>query len=97
MKIIDYIPYGRQNAVSTDYLKAITGLDTRTIRQMIANERTQGAVICSSLKSDGGGYFLPADPSEAVRYVRTEQHRIESAREALKSAVRYVAQLEEAE
>lgn len=95
MKISDYIPYGKVNAVSTDYLKSATGLDTRTIRQMIANERMQGAVICSSLLSEGGGYFLPECPAEAVHYVRTEQCRIESARKALAAAQAYVSDLED--
>ncbi|MGN1086216.1 MAG: hypothetical protein ACI4Q5_04190, partial [Porcipelethomonas sp.] len=61
-------------------------------RQLIANARLKGNVICSSLKSEGGGYFLPESPDEALEYVRTEQNRIESARMALESAVKYVSE-----
>lgn len=91
MNIIDIIPKGRKNAVTTEELKARTGFDVRTIRQHIANARLKGTVICSSLKSEGGGYFIPESPKEALEYVRTEQNRIDSAGKALESAVRYVA------
>lgn len=92
MNIIDFIPKGRKNAITTEELRAITGFDVRTIRQYIANARLKGAVICSSLKSEGGGYFLPESPDEALEYVRTEQNRIESANMALQSAVEYVSE-----
>lgn len=92
MNIIDFIPKGRKNAVTTAELKAVTGFDVRTIRQLIANARLKGNVICSSLKSEGGGYFLPESPDEALEYVRTEQNRIESARMALQGAVKYVSE-----
>lgn len=52
MNIIDFIPKGRKNAVTTEELKIRTGLDIRSIRKCIANARLKGAVICSSLKSD---------------------------------------------
>ncbi|MBQ8010205.1 MAG: hypothetical protein IJ265_01455 [Oscillospiraceae bacterium] len=90
MNILDFIPFGKQNAVSTEYLKDVTGLDMRTIRQQIANARMRGAVICSSLRSEGGGYFQPESPEEAAEYVRTERCRIESAKAALASAEEYV-------
>ncbi len=77
MNIIDFIPKGRKNAVTTEELKARTGFDVRTIRQHIANARLKGTVICSSLKSEGGGYFLPESPDEALEYVRTERNRTE--------------------
>lgn len=92
MNIIDFIPYGRKNAITTEELKAITGFDVRTIRQHIANARLKRAVICSSLKSEGGGYFLPESLYEALEYVRTEQNRIESVNKALQGAIRYVSE-----
>ena len=92
MNIIDFIPKGRKNAVTTEELKAITGFDVRTIRQHIANARLKVTVICPSLKSEGGGYFLPESPDEALEYVRTEQNRIESANMALQGAVKYFSE-----
>lgn len=94
MQILDFIPYGEENAVTGKELQQITGLDTRSIKQNIANARLKGAVICSILDGKKGGYFLPNSPEEAVAYVRTEQCRIASAREALKAAEEYISECE---
>ena len=92
MKILDYIPAGAENAITGRQLQSVTGLDVRTIKGLIANERLHGAVICANL--DGGGYFLPRTPLEAVEYVRIEQHRISSAKQALAAAEKYVEGIE---
>lgn len=91
MNILDFIPVGKNNAITGKELQNITGLDGRSVKQQIANARIRGAVICASLKGDGGGYFIPSCPSEATEYVRTEQCRINSAKEALKAAEIYVS------
>ncbi|MDE5583239.1 MAG: hypothetical protein K2J08_06020 [Ruminococcus sp.] len=89
--IIDFIPVGKNNAITGKELQNITGLDGRSVKQQIANARIRGAVICASLNGDGGGYFIPSCPSEATEYVRTEQCRINSAKAALKAAEIYVS------
>ncbi len=88
--ITKFIPFGRENAVSGRDLCIITGLDARTVKAEIANERLHGAVICSDLDGNSGGYFQPTAPEEAMQYVRTEQKRIESAKRALQAAVNFV-------
>lgn len=92
MDITKFIPYGKKNAVSGKELKQIIGCDERTIKQHIANARLKGSVICSILDGNKGGYFIPESPAEAVEYVRTEQCRIQSAKEALRSAEKYINQ-----
>lgn len=91
MNILDFIPVGKNNAITGKELQNITGLDGRSIKQQIANARIKGSVICSSLNGSRGGYFIPSCPSEAIEYVRTEQCRINSARVALKAAEIYVS------
>lgn len=86
MKILDFIPCGRENAISGKELINATGWDSRTVKQQIANARLNGSVICSILDGNNGGYYIPATPTEAVDYVRTEEKRIESATEALRAA-----------
>lgn len=88
--ILDFIPHGRENAITGKELQLLTGWDSRTVKQQIANARLNGAVICSILDGNNGGYFLPNTPEEAVDYVRTEQKRIESSKEALKPAEQYI-------
>lgn len=94
MNIVDFIPHGMTNAVTGKELRQITGLDERTVKQQIANARLKGAVICSILDSNKGGYFIPDSPEEAVEYVRTEQCRIQSAKAALKSAEDFISRVE---
>lgn len=94
MDIVKFIPHGKKNAVGGKELKQVTGLDERTVKQQIANARLKGAVICSILDGNKGGYFIPETPEEAVEYVRTEQCRIASARAALRSAEEYISDAE---
>lgn len=92
MDITKFIPHGKDNMISGSDLSQLTHLDGRTIKQLIANARMKGAIICSSLEGNRGGYFIPDTPAEAVEYVRTEQCRIQSAKEALRSAEEYIRQ-----
>ena len=91
MNILDFIPVGKNNAITGKELQNITGLDGRSVKQQIANARLRGSVICSKLDGSNGCYFIPSCPSEATEYVRTEQCRINSAKEALKAAEIYVS------
>lgn len=94
INITDFIPKGRANAISSKELKALIGIDERTVRQNIASTRLKGVVICSILDGNSGGYFLPESPEEAVEYVRTERARIRSAKRALQGAEKYISELE---
>ena len=94
MNIIDYIPIGRNNAVSRDTLSVVTSLDDRTIRNMIHEARREAPILNMQ---DGKGYFLP-DLNDSVEvalletYVNQENARLKSigwslmgARRALKN------------
>lgn len=63
---------GRSNAVPLAQLCSLTGLDGRTVRQMIASERLRGVPV---LSDNSSGYFLPADESERAQFVRSMRHR----------------------
>ena len=94
MDITKFIPHGRDNMISGSELAQLTQLDSRTVKQLIADARTRGTVICSSLEGNRGGYFIPDTPEEAVEYVRTERSRISSAIAALRSAEEYIRDTE---
>ena len=64
--------------------------DKRELRNNIYNARIHGAVICSTCDGISGGYYIPKNPHEAIPYVRMQQSRIESAKQALKSAEDYI-------
>ncbi|HIU43427.1 MAG TPA: hypothetical protein IAB67_03935 [Candidatus Ventrousia excrementavium] len=80
MKIEALLSRGRAGAVPMVQLVAWTGLDSRSIRQLIERERRQGAPILSDNRS---GYFLAGSPEEVERFSRSMEHR---AREILRTA-----------
>ena len=80
MEIIDYIPFGRGNAVKRQQLCKLTGLPDREMRREIERARREYAII--NLQS-GDGYFRPdpADPVDcdmARAWVRQETARAKS-------------------
>lgn len=80
MKIVDVLLSGQANAVPLEVLCSVTGIDGRTVRRMIAEERKAGAPI---LSDNANGYFLPATDDERARFVRSMKHR---AHEILRAA-----------
>ena len=61
MNIVDFIPKGKENAVTRGALCIYTGLDDRTVRKLIKIARDGGAPILSS--SHSVGYWLSDDIS----------------------------------
>lgn len=91
MNIIDFIPFGRENAISMEELAHRIGRDKRTARNYVFTARRRGNVICSTCCGNGSdGYYLPVSVKEVIPYVRMQQSRIESAKLALKSAEDYI-------
>lgn len=72
MKISEYLSHGQANAVPLKHLVSITGIDSRIVRKMIAEERLSGTPILSDNLS---GYFLPETEEECVRFVRSMRSR----------------------
>ncbi len=62
MNIVDYIPYGRNNAIKRRKLEELTGLSDRHNRELIMKARNQGTLILNM--EDGKGYFRPILPEE---------------------------------
>ena len=69
-KIADLLCRGQDNAVPLRDLCSITGLDGRTVRRMVEQERRAGIPILSSV---GGvtGYYLPANSMEVERFAKS--------------------------
>ena len=80
------LSHGRENAMPLRHLTAMTKLDGRTVRAMIADERLAGVPI---LADNSTGYFLPASEDEKAQFIRSMKHRakeIERAAEAIEKA-----------
>lgn len=76
MNISDYIPFGKDNAISRKRLSEITGLSDRKLREVIALERRNTIIINLS---NGQGYFQPINGLEddlVVDYYKQENNRL---------------------
>ena len=74
MDIVDYIPFGRKNAITRTRLRIVTGLNDRQIREQISQARRDTVILNMQ---DGKGYFGPLP--EEINYVKAHE-RQESAR-----------------
>lgn len=88
IRIEEFLPRGKENAISTENLCKVTGIiDKRALQQEIARERAEGALILSHYS---GGYYLPCSRSEVAEFVRTLENRAKNTFVALRSARRYL-------
>lgn len=83
VKIIEYIPHGRDNAITRAELVRLTGLSDRNVRAQISQARRNNVII--NLQ-DGGGYYRPTERAEIERYAMQEEHRLKSIGWSLKAA-----------
>ena len=73
MNILDYIPFGKENAVKRDYLCAVTGLKDRKVRDLIEHQRRLGEVIIN--RQDGNGYYRSDEIEDIARQYRQNDSR----------------------
>lgn len=73
MDIRDFIPTGKENAISRQKLIAITGWDDRTVRNEIKRAVKEGVPILSS--SHCKGYWISEDLDEWEQYIRETDNR----------------------
>lgn len=71
-RVSDLLLRGQDNALPMRHLRELTGLDSRTIRRMIQQERLEGAPICAN---NSTGYYLPGSQAERAECVRSMRHR----------------------
>lgn len=75
MNISDYIPFGKDNAISRKKLEKVTGLSDRDIREEIAMARRNTVILNLS---NGQGYF-PIEGEEdelVIKYYKQESSRL---------------------
>ncbi len=84
MDIVDYIPFGRKNAITRTRLRIVTGLNDRQIRRMIAEARENTVILNMQ---DGKGYFrpLPEERHLVEAYDKQETARLKSIGWSLKA------------
>lgn len=76
IKIVDYIPFGKENAISRQQLERVTGLSDRDVREAISLARRNTVILNLS---NGKGYFQPIqgeDDDLVVKYFKQEDSRL---------------------
>ena len=82
--IVELLPIGKENAIPGEQLKQLVGCKSiRELQNMIADERSRGAIICSG---SGKGYWKPKDRKEIEKFYRSMASRANNIILALKSA-----------
>lgn len=85
MSILDYIPYGEENAISREDLKQITGLTDRQMRKKIEIARETTPI----LNFQGGkGYFIPTETEQylIIKWLRQETNRAKRIFDGMRGA-----------
>lgn len=75
MDILEYIPYGRENAIKRSTLRDLIGVTDVEMRRMIGEVRKETPII--NLQ-DGNGYYRPNTKEDLERYIMQEKARAES-------------------
>jgi biotin operon repressor len=83
MNLLDYIPTGKDNAVTRPQLCKLTGMSDRKVREQISQLRRDHVIINDQ---SGKGYYRSNDRAEIERYVRQETARLKSIGWSLKAA-----------
>ena len=89
MQITDYIPYGKDHAISRAELARITGLKDREVRKAIKRELGRGTVILSSAAARG--YWRTDDTAEIEAFIRESDHRRMTEAKTVESLRRLLA------
>lgn len=80
----DYLPIGKKNAISKEELVKITGMNERSVREMIAEIRMSYGAVCST--STSKGYYKPASKQELQEFIDETERRAKSTFAILKIA-----------
>lgn len=89
INVLDFLPFGIKNALSMSELAKRMGTNQRTARKMVFEARRRGEVICSTCGENASGYYRPNNATEVRPYIAMQEHRISSAKAALKSAKKF--------
>lgn len=76
LDILQYIPHGKENAISRNELSRLLKLPDRQVRKLIEQKRQRGIPILSSSREKG--YWLSEDISEIQAFLKESENRIKT-------------------
>lgn len=94
MNLEAIIPVGRENAISRQHLRMISGLSDRAMREQISATRRYIPIINDQT---GRGYYIPSedDLEEAKAYLRQEEARAKSIFWSIRGLRKWIKEVEE--
>ena len=89
--IVSFIPEGHKNAVTDDQLSLRTGINKRSVRELIAEARAEHCIL--NLQ-DGHGYFIPTEEERDLveRYLAQEYSRHKNHQISLMGAEKWLGE-----
>lgn len=93
VNVLEFIPRGKENAITRAELVEKIGLDDRTVRELIHDKRTKGEFIISS--TSGKGYYLPEKREEMERFINQQKSYIKNLQRSISKAERDLKTLPE--
>ena len=73
--ILQFIPTGKENAITRETLSLALNIPDREVRKLIAQARRKHPIANFQ---DGTGYYLPTEKSEVIEFLNQETHRARS-------------------
>ena len=68
-----HIPYGKDKAVSREFLCMLFGISDRAVRRLVHDARDAGHIIIND--QTGAGYYRSDDPKDIIRQYRQNKSR----------------------
>ena len=91
LTVLDYIPFGQDNAIKRDKLSALTGISDRAIRRILKHlVKTDGVI--ANYKT--GGYYRSESIEEIDTAIQIETERLFGIQETIQDLEIYKEKLE---
>jgi predicted transcriptional regulator len=87
--ILDYIPFGKDNAVRRSTLADLTKLTDREVRKILKNLIQYGVIA----NYQNGGYYRTKDITEIETAIKIEQARLKSVEHTIEQLEEYKRRL----
>lgn len=97
MNIIDFIPFGKENAITREQLRLITGVPDRKMRDLISEAREELPIL--NLQK-GDGYYMPkadrpSEIAEVKKWLKQEGNREKSINKTQRGAMMFLHKIEQ--
>lgn len=90
INVLDYIPFGINNAITAKELSKLLGKNERDITRNIHYLRKTGEFITAVHAGESQGYFRPTNDYEVLMFVKDMSSRIRNMEQARQPALDYL-------